>query len=175
MKIRNKNWYWRNFEISSNVFGDSNDENNCPHKLLLTKTQVSKLCKGFENSFSVNTKLSKTQLHKIGQSGRFLDRLLRPLLKTGLPLRKNVLKALTKSILKPLRLIVAAAASATDAAIHKKMFGSGTITLIISNEEMKDIKKVVKSLEESCLLIKGTSEQLKMKQKNKNEDLSVCY
>ena len=38
------------------------------------------------------------------------------------------------------------------------MFGSGTTTLIISNEEMNDIMKIVKSLEESCLLIKGVSE-----------------
>ena len=67
---------------------------------------------------SANIKLSKTQLHKIGQSGRFLGGLVTPLLKTGLPLMKNVLKPLAKSILIPLRLT--AAASGTDAAIHKK-------------------------------------------------------
>ena len=54
-----------------------------------------------------------------------------------------------------------AAASATDAAIHKKMFGSGFTTLIISNEEMNDIMKIVKSLEESRLLIKGVFETIK--------------
>ena len=48
-------------------------------------------------------------------------------------------------------------------------------TLIISNEEMNDIMKIVKSLEESGLLIKGLAKQLKMKQKNKKEDLSKCY
>ena len=64
-------------------------------------------------------KLSKTQLHKIGQSRGFLGRLLRPLLKTGLPLIKNVLKPLAQSFLIPLGLTTAAA---TDAAIHKKMF-----------------------------------------------------
>ena len=58
-------------------------------------------------------------MHKIGQSGGFLGRLLGPLLKTGLPLMKNVLKPLAKSILIPLGLT---AAAATDAAIHKKMF-----------------------------------------------------
>ena len=54
-----------------------------------------------------------------------------------------------------------AAASAADAAIHKKMFGSGFTTLIISNEEMNDIMKTVKSLEESRLLIKGVFETIK--------------
>ena len=70
--------------------GDSNDENSFPHKLLLSNTQVSKLYKTFANGLSANIKLSKTQLHKIGQSGRFLGRILEPLLKTGLPLTKNV-------------------------------------------------------------------------------------
>ena len=71
-------------KLSSNVVGDSNDENNCWHKLRLANTQVSKLRKAFANGLSANTKLSKTQLHKIGQSGRFLGRLLGPFLKTGL-------------------------------------------------------------------------------------------
>ena len=78
-------------KISSKVDGDSNDENNFLCKLLLTNTQVSRLHKAFANDSSVNTKLSKTQLHKIGQSGGFLGRLLGPLLKTGLPLIGNVL------------------------------------------------------------------------------------
>ena len=65
---------------------DSNEENNFLHKLLLTNTQVSKLRKAFANNSSANIKLSKTQLHKTGQSGEFLGRLLGPLLKTGLPL-----------------------------------------------------------------------------------------
>ena len=61
--------------------------------------------------------------------------------------------------------IAAAAALATDAAIHKKMFGSGTATLIISNEEMNDIMRIVKSLKESGLLIKGVGETIRMKAK----------
>ena len=109
-------------KISSNIVGDSDDENNFLHKFLLTNTQVSKLRKAFANNSSANIKLSKTQLHKIGQSGGFLGRLLGPLLKTGLPLIGNVLKPLAKSVLIPLGLT--AAASATDAAIHRKMFGS---------------------------------------------------
>ena len=91
-------------------------------------------------------------MHKIGQSGGFLSRLLGPLLKIGWLLIGNVLKPSAKSVLVQLGLT---AASATDAAIHKKMFGSSTTTLIISNEEMNDIMKNIKSLEEFGLLIKG--------------------
>ena len=79
---------------------------------------------------------------------------------------KNVLKPLAKSVLIPLG--STAAVAAKDAAIPKKMFGSGTATLIISNEEMNNIIKIVKSLEESSLL-KTITKQLKMKQKNKKE------
>ena len=136
-------------KIYANVVADSNDENSFPPKLLLTNTQVSRLGKAFANGSSANIKLSKTQLHKIGQSGGFLGRLLGPLLKTGLSLIGNVLKQLAKSLLIPLGLT--AAASATDRA--KKIFGFGTrpsdlgsrTTLIISNKEMNDIMKIIKS------------------------------
>ena len=77
--------------LLSNVIGDSNDENNSLHTLLLTNTQVWKLRKAFAINSSANIKLSKTQLHKIWQSGGFLGRLLRTLLKAGLPLIGNVL------------------------------------------------------------------------------------
>ena len=73
-----------------------------------------------------------------------------------MPLIGNALKPLAKSVLIPLG--STAALSATDAAIHKKMFKSDFTTLIISNEEMNDIMNIVKSLEESRLLIKGVSE-----------------
>ena len=72
--------------ILLNVIDDFNDENTFPHKLLLTNTQVSRHHKAFANNSSANIKLSKTQLHKIGQSGGFLGRRLGPLLKTWLPL-----------------------------------------------------------------------------------------
>ena len=97
-------------------------------------------------------------MHKIVQSGGFLGRLFGPLLKIGLPLLGNVLKPLAKSVLIALGLT---AAAATDAAIHKKMFRSGNTTLITSNEEMNDIIKIVKSLEEYGLLIKGISQTIK--------------
>ena len=117
---------------------------------MLTKAHVSKLCKVFEKNCSTNINLSKDQLHKIGQSGRFLSRILGPLLKTGFALMKNVLKSLAKSVLIPLELT--AAITATSAA------GFGITVLIILNEEMNDILELVKSLEASGLLIKGVSE-----------------
>ena len=75
-------------------------------------------------------------MHKVRQSGGFIRRILGPLLKNGLPLMKNVLKSLAKSVLIPLGLT--AAISATDSAIRKKMFGSSFTTLIVSNEETND-------------------------------------
>ena len=130
------------------------NETNFPHKLLLTNRQVSNLRKAFANHLSADIKLSKTQLSKMIQSGGFLGRLLGPLLKTGLPLISNVIKPLAKSVLIPLGLT--AAASAVDAGIHRKVLGSGNMaTLIISKNEMNDIIKVVKSLEDSGLLLKG--------------------
>ena len=110
-------------EISSNVIGDSNDGNNFPHNLFLTNTQVWRLLKAFANNSSAKIKLSATQLYKIGE---FLGRLLESLLKIGLPWIENVLKPLAKSVLIPLGLT--SGASATDAAIHKKVFGSGVTT-----------------------------------------------
>ena len=96
----------------------SDYETNFPHKLLLTNRQVANLRKAFANYLSTDIKLSKTQLSKMIQSGGFLSRLLGPLLKTGLPLMKNVIKPLAKSVLIPLG--STATASAADAGIHKK-------------------------------------------------------
>ena len=69
-----------------------------------------------------------------------------------------MLQPLAKSILIPLRLT--ASQSVRDATIQNKIYGSGTTTLLISNEEMKDIMKIIKSLEDSGLLIKGVSETI---------------
>ena len=91
------------------------------------------------------------------QSGGFIDRLLGPLLKKGLPLIKNAIKPLAKSVLIPLGLT--AAASAADAEIHKKILASGNNTsIIISNDEIEDLIKIIKSLEDSGLLLKGVTE-----------------
>ena len=132
--------------------------------MLLTNRQVSRLCEAFANGSSANIKLLKIQLLKIQQSGGFSGRLLVSLRKTALSLMKNVLKPLAKSVLIPLGL--AEAESETYAAIQKtkkRDFGSGMTTLIILNEEMNDIMKIVKLLEESGLLIKGVRETIKNK------------
>ena len=139
--------------LSSNMIGDN--ETNFPHKLLLTNRQVANLRKAFANYLSTDIKLSKTQISKMIQSGGFLGRRLGPLLKTGLPLIKNVIKPWAKRVLFPLGLT--AAASTVDAGIHKNILGSGTTTLIISNDEMESIIEIIKSLEDSGLLLKGVS------------------
>ena len=92
------------------------------------------------------------------QSRGFFGRLLGPLLKTGLPLMKNGIKPLAKSVL--ISLGLTAAASAWDPGIYKKILGSGTTTLLMSNDEIKDIIRIVKSLEDSSLLLKGVSKTI---------------
>ena len=144
--------------LSPNMIGDSNDKANFPHELLLTDRQISSIRKAFSNNSSADIKFSKTQLSKMIQSGGFLGKLLGPLLKTGLPLIKNVITPLAKSVL--ISLGLTAAASAADAGIHKKILGSGNTTLIISNKDMEDLIKIVKSLEDSELLLKGVTESV---------------
>ena len=152
-------------KLSSNMIDNSDDETNFPHKLLQTNRQVANLRKAFANYLSTDIKLSKSQLSKTMQLGGFLRRLLDPLLRTGLPLMKSVIKPLAKSVLVPLGLT--AAASAADEGKHKKVLGSGHNTiLIISNDEMKGILKIVKSLEDSGLLLEGVSETLKNEAKD---------
>ena len=99
--------------------GNSDDETNFSHKLLLTNRQVTTLRKAFAHYLSTDIKLSKTQLSKMIQLAGFLVRLLGTLLKIGLPLMKSVIQPLAKSVLIPLGL-TAAAASAADTGIHKK-------------------------------------------------------
>ena len=148
--------------LSWNMIGNSDDETNFPHKLLLTNKQVANLRKAFANNLSADIKLSKTQLSKIVQWEWFLSRLLGILLNTGLPLMKNVDQPLAKSILIPLRLTVAP--SVADPGYIRKILGSRFTTLIISNEEMEDIIKIIKSLEDFGLL-KEVGETIKSKAK----------
>ena len=101
------------------IIGNSDDETNWTHELLLTNRQVANLRKAFTNNSSTDIKLSKAQLSKMIQSGEFPGRLFGPLLKIGLPWLKNVIKPLGKSVLIPLGL-TSATASAADAEIHKK-------------------------------------------------------
>ena len=129
--------------LSSNMIGSSDDNTSFPHELLLTNRQIANLRKTFAKNTSTDIMLSKTQLSKMIQSGGFLGRLLGPFLRTGLPLMKSVIKPLDKSVLVPLGLT--AAASAADAGVHKKILESGhnNTTLIISNDEMDDILKIL--------------------------------
>ena len=146
--------------ISSNMVGNSNDNTNFPHELLLTNRQVANIRKAFAKNTSTDIKLSKTQLSKMIQSGGFLGKLLSPLIKTGLPLMESVVKLLAKSVL--ILLGLTAAVSAADAGIHKKVLGPrhNITTLIISNDEMDDILRIVKSLEDSGVLLKRVSETI---------------
>ena len=140
--------------ISSNMVGNSNDNANFPHELLLTNRQVANIRKAFANHSSIDIKFSKPQLSKMIQSGGFLGNLLGklpgPLMKVAMPLAKNVLAPLGLS----------AAMPAIDGSIKKKMLGSGATTLIISNDEMDDILKIVKSLEDCGVLLKGVIETI---------------
>ena len=85
-----------------------------------------------------------------------------------MPLIRNLLELLAKNVLIPLWLTTAA--STTDAAIHKKMFGSGYATLIISNKELEDIMKIINSLDDSGLLIKGVSKTIKNEARGQKEE-----
>ena len=123
----------------------ANNETTFPRELLLTDKEVSNIRKAFANNSSADIKLSKIQSSKMIGLGGFLSRLLDPLLKTGLPLIKNIIRPLAKSALIPLGLT--AAASAADAGIYKSILRSRTTTLIISNEEMNDIMKTLQGLE----------------------------
>ena len=97
---------------------------------------------------STDIKLSKAQISKIIHSGGFLGSLLSkivgPLMKVAVPFAKNLLAPLA----------ITAAASAIEGAIQKKIHGSGTTTLIISDEEMNEIMKIVQALKDSNILLK---------------------
>ena len=84
--------------------GNSNDETNFPHELILTNGPVANLRQAFANNSSNDIKLSIIQLLNMIQWGGFVGRLLGPLLKKELPLRKNVIKPLAKSVLIPFRI-----------------------------------------------------------------------
>ena len=113
------------------------DGNDLPHELLLTTRQKTKLRNAFNNNVSTDLKLSKAHISKIIQSGGFLGSLLSKLagslMKVGIPLVKNVLAPLG----------ITAAASAIYAGIQIEIHGSCMKTLIMSNEEMNDIMKIV--------------------------------
>ena len=101
------------------------------------------------------------------QEEGFLDNFLGPLIKVGWPLTKNILKPLANSALIPLGLTTAA--SVTNASIQNKNYGFWMTALIISNKEMKDTMKMVKSLEEFGSLIKGFNEKIEIEAKEQKD------
>ena len=123
--------------------------------MLLTTRQTTKPRNSIESNVSTDIKFGKTEISKIIQSGGFQGKIIGPLLKTGRPL--------LKSVIKPLDLLgLTAASSAVDAGIQRKIYsGSGTTTLAISNEEMNDIMKIVQALEESNISLKEVTKTIK--------------
>ena len=125
-----------------------------PHELLLTTRQNIKLRNALNNNSATDIKLSKAQIKKLIQSGVFLGKLLSKLadslMKAALPLAKNVLAPLG----------LTAAISAIDGSIQKKIHGSG-VKLVIEEEDMNDIMKIIKALENSGILLKGVSKTIK--------------
>ena len=136
------------------------NKNETPHELLLTTRQNTKLRNALNNNSAIDIKLSKTQIKKIIQSGGFLGKLLS---KLAGPLMKVAL-SLTKNVLAPLGLT--AAIPAIDGSIQKKIHGSG-VELIIEQEDMKDIMKIIKALENSGIFLKGVSKAIKNETKEK--------
>ena len=122
--------------------------------MLLTTRQNTKLGNAVNNNSATDIKLSKPQIKKIIQSrgflGKLLSKLVGPLMKVALPLAKNVLAPLG----------LAAAMSAIDGSIQKKIHGSG-VKLIIEQEDMNDIMKIIEALENSGILLKGASKTIK--------------
>ena len=130
------------------------NKDETPHELLLTTRQNTKLRNARNSNSATDIKLSKAQIKKLIQSGGFLGKLLSklagPLMKVTMPLAKNVLAPLG----------LTAAMSAIDGSIQKKIHGSG-IKLIIEQEDMKDIIKIIKALENSGILLKEVSKTIK--------------
>ena len=129
------------------------NKNEHLHELLLTTRQNTKLRNAINNNSATDIKVSKAQIKKIIQSGGFLGKLLSklagPLMKVALPLSKNVLAPLG----------LTAAMSAIDGDIENKIHGS-EIKLIIEQEDMNDILKIIKVLENSGILLKGVSKTI---------------
>ena len=123
------------------------------HELFLTTRQSTKLRNAINNNMDTDIKFSKAQLKKLIQSGGFLGKLFSqiagPLMKVATPLAKNVLAPLG----------LTAAISAIDGGIQKAMRGDG-IKLMIEDEDMNDIMKIIKALEKSGILLSGVGKTI---------------
>ena len=140
------------------------NKDELPHELLLTTRQNTKLRNAINNNLSTDIKLSKAQIKKLIQSGGLLGKLLSklagPLMKVAVPLAKNVLAPLG----------LTAAMSAIDGSIQKKIDGSG-VKLIIEQEDMNHILKIIETLENSGILLRGVTKMIE----NETKEQRVCY
>ena len=129
------------------------NKDELPHELLLTTRQNTKLRNAINNNLATDIKLSRAQIKKLIQSGGFLGKILSklagPLMKVAMPLAKNVLAPLD----------LTAAMSAIDGSIQKKIHGS-EVKLIIEQEDMNDIIKIIEALEHSGILLKGETKTI---------------
>ena len=154
--------------LSSNLTGNSNDETDFPHKLLLTNTQVAQIRKVFANDSLANIKFSKTQLSKIVQLGGFIPS---PSIIFGPPIPEitSLVDPIIFSIVKKLKntgtkkinkdILVDAELNIIGKKIKKgisSITGSG---ITLTKNEIKDIK-VIKSLENRGTLLKGTTTKI---------------
>ena len=139
-----------------------------PHELLLTTRQNTKSRNVIDNNFAIDIKLSKVQIEKLIQSGgllcKLLNKLAGPLMKVAMPLAKNVLAPLG----------LTAAMSAIDGSIQKKVHGSWAtkgagVKLIIEQEDMNDIMKIIEALENPGILLKGVSKTIENEAKEQRE------
>ena len=134
------------------------NKDELPHELLLTTRQNTKLRNAINNNLATDVKLSKAKIKNLIQSRGFLSKLLSklagPLMKVAMPLAKNVLAPLG----------LTAAMSAIDGSIQKKIHGSG-VKLIIEQEVMNDIMKIIEALENSGILLKGVSKTIEKETK----------
>ena len=149
-----------------------NKKNNFPHNLLLTDRQVLFFWKTFANNSLVKIKLLKTQLSKMIHPDVFVGKLLGPLLfAIDEKCTKTISYSISQEFVDTIRSNSNISSRCTNSYKNLRMwnFGPGTITLIISNKEMKNIMKIVKSLEESGLLIQGFN------QRSKNKNILLCY
>ena len=125
------------------------NKDELPHELLLN----SKLRNAINNNLATDIKLSKAQIKKLIQSvgflGKLLSKLAGPLMKVALPLAKNVLAPLG----------LTAAMSEIEGSIQKKIHGSG-IKLVIEEEDMNDIMKIIEALDNSGIMLKGVSKTI---------------
>ena len=133
------------------MISNTTNEVNFLHKSVLTNGKIESFCKTFTYDLSANMKLSKKHFSKKIHVGEFPGTNIGTLMKAGLPLIKNIIKPLAKSLPVPLRLI--AAAPPPDASFLQIILVSGTTPLLISNKEKEDVKKIIRYFEEFDLLI----------------------